>query len=108
VSEDVELGGTLVRKGEAVLPSMMAANRDPRVFPDPDRIDLTRPDNAHLAFSYGLHHCLGAQLARMELRAVLAGLIAQVPGLRLAVPAEDVVWRQGSMLRGPIELPVLW
>jgi cytochrome P450 len=108
VTEDVELGGTLVRKGEAVLPSMMAANRDPRAFAEPDRIDLTRPDNAHLAFSYGLHHCLGAQLARMELRAVLAGLIAQVPGLRLAVPAEDVVWRQGSMLRGPIELPVLW
>ena len=65
-TEDLELGGTLVRKGEAALPSMMAANRDATVFADADRIDFDRSDEAHLAFSYGIHHCLGAQLARMS------------------------------------------
>jgi nocardicin N-oxygenase len=105
---DVELGGTLVRKGEAVLASMPAANRDTTAFPNPDRIDFTRPEKAHVVFSYGIHHCLGAQLARMELRAVLSGLVTRFPNLRLAVPAQEVPWRQGSILRGPLELPVTW
>ncbi|MFD7668871.1 cytochrome P450 [Streptomyces sp. NPDC059788] len=107
-TEDVELGGTLVRAGEAVLPSMVAANRDPSVFTDPDRIDFTRSHNPHVSFSFGIHHCLGAQLARMELQVVTGTLVKRFPGLRLAVPADHVPWRQGSILRGPLRLEVAW
>jgi len=107
-TEDVELGGTLVRAGEAVLPSMMSANRDESVFEDPDRLDFTRRENNHLSFSYGIHHCLGAQLARMELQVVLGSLLAAFPDLRLATPVQDVPWRAHGILRGPRELPVTW
>ncbi|WP_062216204.1 cytochrome P450 [Streptomyces sp. NBRC 109706] len=108
-TEDVELGGTLVRAGEAVLPSMMSANRDETAFPDAARIDFDRaPDVQHLSFSYGIHHCLGAQLARMELQVVTGTLFRRFPELRLAVPAEEVPWREGAILRGPIRLPVTW
>ena len=108
-TEDVELGGTLVKAGEAALPSMMSANRDESVYPGADEIDFDRPGGApHLAFSYGIHHCLGAQLARMELQVVVRALVERFPGLRLAVPPEQVPWRKGSILRGPLELPVTW
>jgi cytochrome P450 len=107
-TEDLELGGTLVRAGEAALPSMMAANHDASVFPDPDQIDFGRDGEAHLAFSYGIHHCLGAQLARMELQVVVRALTTRLPGLRLAVPAEEIPWRAGSILRGPLRFPVVW
>lgn len=107
-TEDVELGGTLVRAGETVLASMTSANRDETVYPDAERIDFDREANAHLAFSYGIHHCLGAQLARMELQVVVDALVTRLPGLRLAGRAEDVPWRKGSILRGPLELRVNW
>ncbi|WP_436791222.1 cytochrome P450 [Yinghuangia sp. YIM S10712] len=107
-TEDIELGGTLVRKGEAVLPSLMSANRDESVFPDAATMDFTRSGSSHLAFSYGIHHCLGAQLARMELQVVVGALLERFPGLRLAVPAREVVWRSGGILRGPRHLPVAW
>ncbi|MCP2241550.1 cytochrome P450 [Lentzea aerocolonigenes] len=107
-AEDVELGGTLVRKGEAVLPSMMAANRDETVYPNAEKIDFSRDATGHLAFSYGIHHCLGAQLARMELQVVIASLLRRFPGLRLAVDVDDIPWRKGSILRGPLELMVTW
>jgi cytochrome P450 len=107
-TEDVELGGTVVRAGEAVLASMTSANRDESVYPSADTIDLTRAENQHLAFSYGIHHCLGAQLARMELQVVVRSLVGRLPGLRLAVPEDQVPWRASSILRGPLELPVAW
>ncbi|GAA1284229.1 cytochrome P450 [Saccharothrix xinjiangensis] len=107
-TEDVELGGVLVRAGEAVVASTNSANRDDRVFDDPDVLDLGREHNPHLAFGGGVHVCLGAQLARGELQVALTSLLARFPGLRLAVPPEEVLWRQGSLLRSPVELPVTW
>jgi cytochrome P450 len=89
--------------------SLTAANRDPARFPDPDRLDLGRGARGHLAFGYGRHVCLGQHLARVELQAGLAGLLARFPGLRLAVPAEEVRVHGGErFLHGVHELPVEW
>ncbi|MBO4160014.1 MULTISPECIES: cytochrome P450 [Micromonospora] len=106
--EDVELGGVLVRAGEPVLVSIPSANRDESVFPDADRLDLDRKVNPHLAFGHGPHHCIGAQLARMELQVVLETLLARTPGLRLAVPESALTWKSGLLVRGLTALPVTW
>ncbi len=105
--EDMELGGTLVRAGETVLPSLMSANRDESVFEEPDRLDFTRSQNPHLAFSHGIHHCLGSQLARTELQVTLRFMIDRFPGMHLVDPNE-VPWRRGVTLRGPSALVVDW
>ena len=105
--EDIELGGTLVRKGETVLPSTLSANRDESVFGDAGELDFNRTDNPHLTFSFGIHHCLGAPLARMELQVALGTLLRRFPGLRLAAE-DEIPWRQGSILRGPSALMVAW
>ena len=105
--EDVVLSGTLVRAGETVLPSTLSANRDETVFPHANELDLDRKDNPHLTFSYGIHHCLGAPLARMELQVALGTVLQRYPGLRLAAP-EEIPWRAGSILRGPSALMVAW
>ena len=105
--EDIELGGTLVRAGETVLPSTLAANRDESVFPGADRLDFDRTENSHLTFSYGIHHCLGAPLARMELQVALGTLLRRFPELRLA-DVDSIPWREGSILRGPSSLVVAW
>ena len=106
--EDVELSGTLVRAGEAVIAATQAANRDPEVFDDPEELVLDRPSGPTLAFGFGPHHCLGAQLARMELQEAIGGLLNGFPELRLAVPADEVPWRQGALVRGPERLPLAW
>ncbi|SCL17277.1 cytochrome P450 [Micromonospora inyonensis] len=106
--EDVEVGGVLVRAGEPVVVSIHSANRDERVFAEPDRIDLARPVNPHIAFGHGVHHCVGAQLARMELQVVLETLIERTPGLRLAVPEPELTWKTGLLVRGLTSLPVSW
>ncbi len=103
-AESVELAGVPVPRGQWVLLLLAAANRDPAVFADPDRFDITRPDaGEHLAFSSGIHFCLGAALARMELAAAFRALAVRFPTLRLAGP---VVMRPGIVLRGPRRLPV--
>lgn len=102
------LGGRSIEAGQAVLPSTVSANRDPRVFADPDRLDLARSPNPHIAFGHGPHRCLGAHLARAELRAALTALLRHLPGLRPAVPGGQVPWRTAGMLRGPDRLPVTW
>jgi cytochrome P450 len=107
-TEDVELSGVTVRAGEAVLVALPAANRDPDVFDEASALILDRATNPHVAFGHGAHHCLGAQLARMELQEALGGLLREFPGLRLAVPAEDVEWRTGALVRGPRALPLAW
>ncbi|MEU5725172.1 cytochrome P450 [Micromonospora sp. NPDC047738] len=107
-TEDVELGGVLVRAGEPVVVSIPSANRDGTVFPDADRLDLAREVNPHLGFGHGVHHCLGAQLARMELRVVLETLLDRTPGLRLAVPEEELTWKSGLLVRGLVAMPVGW
>jgi cytochrome P450 len=85
-----------------------AANRDPRVFPDPDRLDVTRPAVPHVSFGHGGHHCLGAPLARLELQMALTTLLARLPGLRLAVDVEELTWKSGGLVRGLAALPVAW
>ncbi|MEU3394128.1 cytochrome P450 [Streptomyces albidoflavus] len=107
-TEDVEMSDGTVRAGEGVLAAAINANRDPRVFTDPDRLDITREKNPHLAFGHGAHYCLGAQLARMELRVAIDALLTRFPGIRLAVAPEDVVWKTGGLFRGPKQLPIAW
>jgi cytochrome P450 len=105
---DVELASGVVRAGEAVLVSLAAADRDERVFAEPEHLDLARGPNPHLGYGHGLHHCLGAPLARMELQVALTTLVRRLPGLRLAVPADQVGWKAGLIVRGPVSLPVTW
>jgi cytochrome P450 len=107
-TEPVELGGVTIPAGAAVLPAMGAANRDPRSFPDPDRLDLTRAVNQHLSFGAGVHHCLGAQLARMELQEALSGLLRRMPTVRVVVPDSELRFKQGMILRSLEALPVAW
>jgi cytochrome P450 len=108
VTEDLTLGGQQLRAGDAVVVETASANRDTAVFGEPDEIDFHRGDNPHVAFGHGAHHCLGAQLARMELQIVLATLVRRLPGLRLAVAPEDVAWRTDRLVRGVTALPVTW
>ncbi|WBB78781.1 cytochrome P450 [Micromonospora sp. WMMD882] len=106
---DVTLpSGARLRAGDVVIPSHDAANRDPEVFPDPERMDFDRDPNPHLSFGYGPHYCLGAHLGALEVRIALGLLLRELPGLRLAVPAEQVRWRSGHSILGPEELPVRW
>ncbi|GHJ39175.1 cytochrome P450 [Streptomyces sp. TS71-3] len=106
--EDVVIRGAEIRKGEPVYVSYLAANRDPEVFPDPDRIDFERMPNPHVSFGHGPHYCPGGILARMETELMVNTLLDRMPGLRLAVPPEDVPWRLGALIRGPEALPVTW
>jgi cytochrome P450 len=106
--EDVCLGGVTIPAGEAVLAMRAVANRDPTAFPDPDRLDVLRAPTAHLAFGVGAHHCVGAQLARMELQEAFRGLLARLPGLRMAVPLADIEFHHGQVLTTMRELPVTW
>ena len=106
--EEVCLGGVTIPAGEAVLPAFFAANRDPATFGHPDRLDLGNPPKAHLAFGAGAHHCLGAQLARMELREAFRGLLTRLPGLRMTIPVSELEFRAGQAIASMRELPVTW
>jgi cytochrome P450 len=106
--EEVRLGGVVIPAGEAVLPVMNIANRDPAAFPDPNRLDLLREPKTNVAFGAGAHHCLGAQLARMELQEGLRGLLTRLPGLRMTVPLAEIQFREGQLLASMRELPVTW
>lgn len=102
--EDVVMGGKHIRKGDAVMAVMAAGNRDPDRFPDPDRLDLSRQDNRHLAFGWAAHFCFGAPLARMEGQIAFSTLLRRLPDLALA--ADRVGWRENLGLRGLNALPV--
>jgi len=106
--EDVELGGVLVRRGEAVLAHTGAANRDENVFPGAAEFDIRRKDAPQLGFGHGVHFCLGAALARLEGEIALRTLVARLPGLDLAVPSETIAWRPPLSVRGPEEVPITW
>jgi biflaviolin synthase len=106
--EPVTVGGVDIPAGEPVYASYLAANHDPAVFPRPEEIDFDRSPNPHLAFGHGPHYCVGAPLARLELRTLVARVVDRLPGLRLAVPADEVRWRRGELIRGPVALPVAW
>jgi cytochrome P450 len=107
-TEDVYLSGVLVRAGEPVLAAVYSANRDGEVFSDPDRIDFHREPRSHFGFGHGAHHCLGAQLVRVELGVVFRTLVRRLPGLRIAVPDAELKWKVGLSLRGLQQLPVTW
>jgi cytochrome P450 len=106
-TEDVEIGGHLIRKGDAVLVSLAAADRDQAWFQRCENFDITRSDEGrHMAFGYGIHYCLGAPLARLEGNIAITTLLKRLPNLRLAVPPETLRWRGNVNLRGLCSLPV--
>jgi hypothetical protein len=103
-SEDITIGGQTIGKGEMVMPFLGAADRDPAQFPDPDRLDITRADNRHIAFGMGIHFCLGAPLARMEGQIAINTLLARLP--KLALATDTPRFRQSLTLRGLETMPV--
>jgi cytochrome P450 len=106
-SEAVELGGVAIPAGQAVVAFLGAANRDPAVYENPDQLDITRRDIRPLSFGGGIHHCLGAQLTRIEAQEAFAGLIRRLPNLEL--PDKDTPqWRRSFTLRGLTTLPARW
>jgi cytochrome P450 PksS len=104
--EEVKVAGVTIPRGALVLVAIVSANADETRFPQPERLDVSRAENRHLAFGLGPHYCLGAPLARMEARVALAALIQRFPQLRLAAPAKQLHWRPGVSLRGLVSLPV--
>lgn len=106
--EDVEVAGQLIQKGEGVIATVAGANHDPAVFECPEKFDITRKADHHVAFSFGVHQCLGQPLARMELQVVFSTLFERIPNLRLAVPAEEVKSKGDHFVLGVESLPVAW
>ena len=104
--EDVSIGGVTVPAGETVMLSLAAANRDPRRFAGPDELDLDRDTAGHVALGHGIHYCLGAPLARLEVEIALTVLLERLPDLALDVPPEELRWRPSTRARGLIALPV--
>lgn len=111
-TRDVEIGGCPVRAGEGVMVSLMAANHDPRAFgtdgSGPDELDITRNPRNHVAFGYGVHQCLGQNLARAEMHVALVRLFERIPTLRLAVRFEELRFHDTMLVYGLSELPVTW
>jgi cytochrome P450 PksS len=104
--EDVEVAGVAIPRGSLVLVGIVSANSDGSRFGQPERLDVARQDNHHVAFGLGPHYCLGSPLARLEGRVAIGSLIRRFPDLRLAVPPEQLRWRAGMSLRGLVSLPV--
>ncbi|MEO8397105.1 MAG: cytochrome P450, partial [Chloroflexota bacterium] len=104
--EDVTIAGVTIPKGSLVYGVIASANRDPAQFENPDVLDITRENNKHIAFSQGIHYCLGAPLARMEGQIAFNTLLRRLPDLRLAAPVASLRWRPSLMLRGLEALPV--
>jgi pentalenolactone synthase len=105
---DLEIDGTTVPAGDLVLLDVGAANHDPVAFPDPERFDVTRRGATHLAFGHGPRYCIGAPLARIELRSVFAQLLPRFPTMRLAVPVDELTTRADTLTGGLTSLPVEW
>jgi cytochrome P450 len=107
-AQDVELGGKTIRRGEGIIVILGSADRDPARFRNPNVLDFTREDNKHVAFGRGSHYCLGAPLARLEAEIALTTLLRRLPGLRLAVPVDELSWRPVPLFRSLVTLPVAW
>ncbi|WP_405551071.1 cytochrome P450 [Streptomyces microflavus] len=107
-TEDMEVDGTTIRKGEGVVFSTSLINRDADVFPRAETLDWDRPARHHLAFGFGVHQCLGQNLARAELDIAMRTLFERLPNLRLAVPAQEIPHKPGDTIQGMLELPVAW
>ncbi|MFB7914011.1 cytochrome P450 [Streptomyces sp. NPDC056061] len=106
--QDIEVGGVTIREGDGVVLSTAASNRDDAVYTAPDELDLGRNARNHVAFGFGIHQCLGQNLARAEMEIALRTLCRRLPELRLAVPAEEVPFKPGDTIQGLLELPVTW
>ena len=104
-TEDIEVGGTVIRAGESVVLSFGSANRDPRQFTDPDELRFDRSDSSQVGFGHGAHFCLGAPLARIELQEGLRALITRLPGLRVA---GEIEWKIDMPVHGPRRMPIGW
>ena len=107
-TEDIEIGGQLIRKGEMVVAVLGSANRDGQAFPDEDTFDIARGDNRHIAFGHGLHYCLGAPLARVEGKIAINTLLRRLPTLELACDPEELQWGSSILVRGLRQFPVKW
>ncbi|MDO0938694.1 cytochrome P450 [Streptomyces sp. DG2A-72] len=107
-TEDIEVDGTKIREGDGVLFSTSVINRDENVYADPDTLDWHRPARHHVAFGFGIHQCLGQNLARAELEIALHALLDRLPELRLAAPADEIPCKPGDTVQGMLELPVTW
>jgi cytochrome P450 monooxygenase len=109
---DIEIGDVVIKAGELVLCNHYAGNFDDRVFDEPERFDVTRSPNPHLSFSFGITHCIGAPLAKVELQEAIAGLLRRLPSLRLAVPIEEIPMLEDEgadqIGGGIVRLPVTW
>lgn len=106
--EDIEVAGTRIRAGEGVVFATSVVNRDDSVYDEPDTLDWHRPARHHIAFGFGIHQCLGQNLARTELEIALGTLLRRLPGLRLAAPPEEIPFKPGDTIQGMLELPVTW
>lgn len=105
-TEDIEIGGVTIRKDEGIVVSGLAADWDDEVFEHPDRLDFERGARHHVAFGYGVHQCLGQNLARVELEVVFETLLRRVPGLSLAMPAEELPYKDDAGIYGIYRVPV--
>lgn len=105
-TEDIKVGETTIPAGSLIIVSVHSVNHDPAAFPDPDRLDITRNPNPHLAFSHGLHHCLGAPLARLEAQVAIGSVLKRFPDLTLDCAPEDVAWHRDFFSRSLHALPV--
>jgi cytochrome P450 len=106
--EDMQVGDVLVREGEGIIVLGMAANRDPAAFDDPDTLDIHRESRHHVAFGHGIHHCIGAEIARVELAIVIRTLFERLPNLRLAKHWSELRYKDGNVMYGVYEMPVAW
>ncbi|MFF2327227.1 MULTISPECIES: cytochrome P450 [unclassified Streptomyces] len=107
-TDDIEVGGVTIRAGDGVILSTSAINRDEAAYPSPDELDLGRQQRHHVAFGFGIHQCLGQNLARAELEIALRTLFDRLPELRLAAPADEIPFKPGDTIQGMLELPVAW
>ncbi|MEU8841098.1 cytochrome P450 [Streptomyces roseus] len=107
-TEDIEIGGVTIRPDDGVVFSTSVINRDPAVFAQPDALDWHRSARHHVAFGFGIHQCLGQNLARAEMEIALGTLFARLPGLRLAAEPDRIPFRPGDTIQGMVELPVAW
>ncbi|MEY9946406.1 cytochrome P450 [Kitasatospora sp. GAS1066B] len=108
VTADIEIAGQTIRAGEGVVVSSTLVNRDEKVFPDPDSLDIQRDARPHMAFSHGVHQCLGQNLARLEIEVALEALFRRIPTLRLAEPFASLPVRGAGDVQGVHTLPVAW
>lgn len=106
--EDIEIGGQVIRAGDGIIVPLPAANWDPEVFPEPERLDLHREARQHHAFGFGIHQCVGQQLARVELQVVYGTLYKRVPTLALATNVDQLQFKEDKLAYGIVELPVTW